>query len=219
MILKTGGELSLVYVGRLCLVGVSTAGAAVAAYLLSSRTFPERMIDIEGTTARVIPKKGTAKSYPAHFYYDCIKVINLKERTVLLVGNGSHTDYIETMVPRESDLEEPISEILGVLGYEKDEQKTPRVIGVAGEDELILGLVSEKGLDIKRFEPSPGRAYYVSTYQMQQVGKHYIEGFTAENALAMINILKKEDPFSTFTNYLGSAAANLSHGRLDLACD
>ena len=207
------------YVGRLCLVGTSSTGAAVVAYMLSSRSFTERMIDIEGTTAKVVPKKGSEKSYPAHLYYDCIKVINLKGRTVLLVGNGPHTGYIETMVPRESDLEEPISEILGVLGHENDEQKTPRIAGIATEDELILGLVSEKGLDIERFEPQPGRAYYVATYQIQQVGKHSIERFTAENALATINILKKEDPFSNFTEYLGSAAANLSHGRLDLACD
>lgn len=207
------------YVGRLCLVGTSIAGAAVAAYMLSSRSYPERIIDIEGTTAAVVPKKGSAPSYPAHLYYACIKVINLKGRTVLLVGNGPHTDYIETMVPRESDLEEPISEILEVLGHEKDEQKTPRIVGIAGEDELILGMVSEKGVDIKRFKPNPGRAYYVATYQMQQVGKHCIENLPAENALAVISILRKEDPFSTFTDYLGSAAVNLSHGKLDLACD
>jgi IMP cyclohydrolase len=207
------------YVGRLCLVGVSITGAAVAAYLLSSRTYPERMIDIEGVTAKVVPRKGLPRSYPSHLYYDCIKVVDLKDRTVLLVGNGTHTDYIESMIPRDIDLKGPISEILGVLGCERDEKKTPRIVGIASEDELILGVVSEDRLDVERFEPYPGRAYYVSTYQMQQVGKHCIEKFRAENALATIKILKMEDPFRSFTDYLGSAAANLSGGRLDLACD
>jgi len=207
------------YVGRLCLVGVSKTGAVVAAYLLSSRTFPERMIDIEATTAKVIAKGSSAKDYPSKIFYDCIKVVKIDESAVLVVGNGPHTDYVESMVPRDSDLERPISDILEVLGHEKDEQKTPRIIGVAGENELVLAVASERGLDIKKFQAQPGKAYYVSTYQLQEVGKHTVEDFTVTNALEMIKTFKETEPFRGFTNYIGSATANFSHGKLDLACD
>lgn len=188
------------------------------AYLLSSQSYPDRMIDIEGTTAMVIPRGNMGRTYPPSLFYNCIKVVKLKEKTVLLVGNGSHTDYIETMVPRESDLEEPVSEILQVLGCERDEQKTPRILGIASTDELMLGLASEKGLDVKMFQAEPGKAYYVST-KFVEVGKYFLEDFSAQTALQMINIFKETEPFRGFTDYLGSAAANLIQGKLDLACD
>ncbi len=177
------------------------------------------MIDIRETTAKVVQRSSSAMSYPPHLFYNCIKIIRMAKRTVLLVGNGTHTDYVETMVSSEIDLERQVSAILEVLGYEKDEKKTPRIVGAVGENGLILGLISEKGLNVKKLEAQPGRAYYVSTYQFQEVGKHFIEDFDAENGLDMIRILKETEPFCNFTDYVGSASANLTRGKLDLACD
>ena len=91
-------------------------------------------------------------------------------------------------------------------------------MGIASTDELMLGLASEKGLDVKMFQAEPGKAYYVST-KFVEVGKYFLEDFSAQTALQMINIFKETEPFRGFTYYLGSAAANLIQGKLDLACD
>jgi IMP cyclohydrolase len=199
-------------------VGVTKTGTLVAAYLLSSRSFADRMIDIRETTAKVVQRSSSSKSYPPNLFYICIKIIRMAKRPVLLVGNGTHTDHVEMMMPREIDLERQVSTILEVLRYEKDEKKTPRIVGAVGENGLILGLISEKGLSVKKFEVQPGRAYYVSTYQFQEVGKHFIEDFV-ENSFSMIRILKETEPFCNFTDYVGSISANLTRGKLDLACD
>jgi len=135
------------------------------------------------------------------------------------VGNGPHTDYIEKAITKEGQIMDRASEILEVLGHEQDEQRPPRILGIATEEQLILGLIGENGLDLKTFESYPGKAFFVSTSQLQEVGEHTIKDFKAENALEMIRLLKEMNPFNKFTNYLGAAAAVLFNGRLDLACD
>lgn len=92
------------YVGRLCLVGVSKRGTLVAAYLLSSKTYFERDISIQGATAKVILRKATAKLYPPELFYDCIEIINLGQRSTIVVGNGSHTDSVEKMISCQSNM-------------------------------------------------------------------------------------------------------------------
>jgi hypothetical protein len=79
-----------------------------------------------------------------------------------------------------------------------------------------LGLIGENGLNLKTFEPYPGKAFFVSTSQLQEVGEHIVKDFKAENAIEMIR-LKEMTPFNKFTNYLGAAV--LFNGRFDLACD
>jgi IMP cyclohydrolase len=123
------------------------------------------------------------------------------------------------LMPREIDLERQVLTILEILRYKKDEKKIPRIVGAIGENGLILGLISEKGLNVKKFEAQLGRAYYVSPHQFQEVGKHFIEDFDVENALNMITILKETEPFCNFTDYVGSVSANLTSGKLDLSCD
>lgn len=207
------------YIGRLCLIGVSNTGKLFVGYRLSSRSFPDRIIDIESNSAKVIPKGDSSKSYSSHLFYNCIKIANLNNRTILIVGNGPHTDYIEKVITKEGQIMDRASEILNVLGHEQDEQRTPRILGIATEEQLILGLIGENGLDLKTFEPYPGKAFFVSTSQLQEVGEHIIKDFKAENALEIIRLLKEMTPFNKFTNYLGAVAAVLFNGRLDLTCD
>ncbi|WP_455279029.1 IMP cyclohydrolase [[Eubacterium] cellulosolvens] len=40
------------YIGRLCLIGISNTGKLFVGYRLSSRTFPDRKINIEGNSAK-----------------------------------------------------------------------------------------------------------------------------------------------------------------------
>ncbi|WP_455279027.1 IMP cyclohydrolase [[Eubacterium] cellulosolvens] len=168
---------------------------------------------------KVIPKDVSSKSYSSHLFYNCTKITNLNNRTILIAGNGSHTEYIEKVLTKEDQIVDCASEILQVLGHEQDEQRTPRILGIVTEEQLILGLIGENGLGLKKFQPYPGKAFFVSTLQLQEVGEHIIKDFKAENALELIRLLKEMTPFNKFTNYLAAVAAVLFNGRFDLACD
>ena len=92
------------YAGRLCLVGVSKNEALIAAYLLSSRTYSEGMICVQGTTAKVVPREGMKSAYSPDLFCDCIKVISIGQKLTLVVGNGSHTDTVERTIPHSTSL-------------------------------------------------------------------------------------------------------------------
>jgi IMP cyclohydrolase len=109
----------------------------------------------------------------------------------LIVGNGSHTDYIEKTITKEDQIMNLTSEILKVLGHEKDDQRTSRILGITTEKQLILGLIGKNGLNLKTFEPYPGKAFFASTSQLQEMGEHIIKDFKAENALETIRLLKE----------------------------
>jgi len=63
------------------------------------------------------------------------------------------------------------------LKQKKNEKTTPRIVGVATNDMLVLGLADERRKGLKTFQANPGRAYYISTYQLQNIGEHSVEDF------------------------------------------
>ena len=91
----------------------------------------------------------------------------------MIAGNGPHTDCIEKVLTKEDQIVDRASEIFQVLGYEQDEQRTPRILVIVTEEQLILGLIGENGLDLKTFQPYPRKTFFVSTSQLQEVGGTY----------------------------------------------
>mgnify|MGYP001135856584 CR=1 FL=1 len=112
-----------------------------------------------------------------------------------------------------------VPRILESLKQKKSGQTAPRIIGVATKDMLVLGLADENRAKFRTFQPNPRRAYYISTHQFQDIGEHVVYDFTADAAPEMIKIFKETKLFSELTDYIGSAAACISNGKLDLACD
>jgi len=141
------------YIGRFVVVGPD-----VAAYRVSSRSFPNRKIIERDGSLTVVPTEDAPGTDNPYVSYNCVRTANDGETAIL--GNGSHVDPITEKVERGYPARDALAEALLALDYEKDDYNTPRVAGVVGE-RAFIGTVREDAVLVREVtEPT-----LVATYE------------------------------------------------------
>jgi IMP cyclohydrolase len=145
------------YVGRFVVVGPD-----IAAYRVSSRSFPNRKIVERESALTVAPTEDAPETDNPYISYNCVRTAD--ESAV--VGNGTHVDPITEKLELGYPARDALAESLLALDYEKDDYDTPRIAGVLAGDEsddptAYVGIVRKDALLVREVaEPT-----LVATYE------------------------------------------------------
>ena len=132
------------YVGRFVVVG-----PGVAAYRVSSRSFPNRKIVERDGSLTVVPTEDAPATDNPYVSYNCLRLVADESQAV--IGNGSHVDPIAEKLELGYPARDALAESLLALDYEKDDYDTPRIAGVVGE-EAFVGTVRKDALLVEQVE-------------------------------------------------------------------
>jgi len=113
------------YVGRFVVVGPQ-----VAAYRVSSRSFPNRRIVEREDALTVAPTEDAPETDNPYVSYNCVRTVERDAGEAAVVGNGSHVDPITEKLGLGYPARDALAESLLALDYEKDDYDTPRISGV-----------------------------------------------------------------------------------------
>jgi IMP cyclohydrolase len=160
------------YVGRFVVVGPE-----VAAYRVSSRSFPNRRITERDGSLTVVPTEDAGETDNPYISYNCVRTVEAGGETAVL-GNGSHVDPITEKLGMGYPARDALAESLLALDYEKDDYDTPRVAGVLGESAYI-GVVRKDALLVREVEEPT----LVATYE-ENAPTPYAFGATDARAAA-----------------------------------
>lgn len=156
------------YVGRFVIVG-----GDVAAYRVSSRSFPNRQIVRRDGVLTVAPTATAEETDNPYVSYNCYRQSG--DRAVL--GNGSHVDPIAEKLDLGYPPRDALATGLLTLDFERDEYDTPRLAGVLGE-ESYLGIVRRDALLVEAVaDPT-----LVATYELDSPEMVTFEATTASDA-------------------------------------
>jgi len=202
-------------VGRLLIVGAPKSGGVLAAYRLSSRSFPHRKIEIIRNSAKVMPISGCEEDLRKnpHTTYTCLRII---DESSILVANGEHLDPICARIESGTPAHQAIVRVLAETGPEQDIYKTPRIAGFASQTTSILGIITEKGLAVKSFPTKAGTGYYVATYEKTDPAKNLIKNLDAKSAADAAKQIHKGPDFKHFTNEISTVAALIRDGKIEI---
>ena len=152
------------YLGRIVAAGMTKDGKPVAAYRVSSRSFPNRTAHLADRTISIIPRKGFESDLSKNPYiaYNCVRLSG----KIAVATNGSHTDPIIEKIIAGMNLRDAFALSLLAMDYEKDSLDTPRVAaGVDAETgTAVLGIVRKDAVLVRLFSLEPGKMIYLSTY-------------------------------------------------------
>ncbi len=205
------------YVGRMVAIGRTPAGANVAAYRVSSRSFPNRKaVEIDGRCA-VVPREGHESDIAKNPYiaYNCLR----RAADWVVVSNGTQTDPISEKIAAGVPIRDALALSLLTLDYEKDEYNTPRIaaavplVGNSG----WLGTVRRDALLLTEIPLEAGRASYVATYEMDDPRRGQGLALEASDAAAVARFLVDGGEFAKLTHPVTSAAAVASGHSFALA--
>ena len=196
------------YLGRIVAAGMTAKGNVVAAYRVSSRSFPNRTADLAGETVSIIPRKGFESDLAKNPYiaYHCLRLAG----RIAVATNGSQTDPIVEKIAMEIPPRDAISLGLLAMDYEKDSLDTPRIVAVVSNRKPVgyLGIIRKDALLVREFPLVPGEVRYLSTYEKNTPSMHQVttgfDGVCAECAAAYV---VDGGIFADFTNPVTSAAA------------
>ena len=172
------------YVGRIVAVGRTKAGANAALYRVSSRSFPNRRaVEVEGRLA-VVPRPGHEGDLHKNPYiaYNCVRVAG----ELCVATNGSQTDPIAEKLALGVPPRDALASVLLALDFEKDSLSTPRIAGIVPRDGDVgwLAIVRHDALVVKAVPLEAGRAWYISTYEHDDVRESQRVDFDAADAEA-----------------------------------
>lgn len=160
------------YVGRFIVVGPD-----VAAYRVSSRSFPNRkIIDRDGTLS-VVPTEDAAETDNPYVSYNCLRTTEDGEQAA--IGNGSHVDPIVEKLDLGYPARDALVTGLHAMDYEKDDYNTPRIAGVLDDTGAgVIGTVTHDALVVETVtEPT-----LVATYEENRPTTYDIDATDAESA-------------------------------------
>jgi IMP cyclohydrolase len=192
------------YLGRILAVGSTEAGKFVA-YRVSSRSFPNRMVNVFEDRAAIVPKEGHEKDVFKNPYiaYNCIRIVD----DVAVVSNGSHTDIVAEKIASGMNIRDSIALTLLTMDYEKDELNTPRIAGATTLDgDSYIGIVTRGGIIVEKVE----QCSYISTYEHTK--PHNVE-FVCSSAEEAAKFIYSGGKFEEFTNPVDSVAAFADNGQ------
>nr|WP_193570153.1 IMP cyclohydrolase [Halorussus sp. JP-T4] len=160
---------SCVYIGRFLVVG-----PRVAAYRVSSRSFPNRQVVERDDALTVAPTDDAPETDNPYISYNCVRTAG----DAAVVGNGSHVDPITEKLGLGYPARDALAESLLALDYEKDDYDTPRIAGVVDEDAAFVGTVRRDALLVRAVdEPT-----LVATYERDAPGPFDFAAETAAEA-------------------------------------
>ncbi|MFI5316606.1 MAG: IMP cyclohydrolase [Myxococcota bacterium] len=195
------------YVGRIVAVGRTRAGSNAALYRVSSRSFPNRMaVEVEGRLA-VVPRPGHEGDLHKNPYiaYNCLRIAG----ELAVASNGSQTDPIAEKLALGVPPRDALATVLLALDYEKDALQTPRIAGIVPRDGDVgwLAIVRHDALVVKAVSLEPGRAWYVATYEHDDVLEAQCVDFDAADAEACAHFAIDGGRFAELEKPVTSAAA------------
>jgi IMP cyclohydrolase len=161
------------YVGRFVVVGPN-----IAAYRVSSRSFPNRKIVERDSALTVTPTEDAPETDNPYISYNCSRTAG----DSAVVGNGSHVDPITEKLELGYPARDALAESLLALDYEKDDYDTPRIAGTVGEDSAYVGIVRKDALLVREVtEPT-----LVATYEKDSPGAVSFDAETAGEAVSEV---------------------------------
>ena len=140
------------YLGRFVVVAPT-----VAAYRVSSRSFPNRQIYERDGALVVGPTADAPETENPYIAYNCVRTTD----DTAVVGNGSHVDPIAEKLARGYPARDALTTALHALDFEKDDYDTPRIAGTVSEDGAYIATVRRDALHVQAVtEPT-----LVATYE------------------------------------------------------
>ena len=205
------------YVGRIVAIGRTPGGANLAAYRVSSRSFPNReAVQGEGRCA-VVPRAGHEADVSKNPYiaYNCLRIVG----DWAVVSNGSHTEPISEKVAAGMPIRDALALSLLALDYEKDDYNTPRIAGAVPltGDAGWLAIVRRDALVVTELALEAGRAAYVATYELDDPRGNQSAVLEGADAAAVARYVVDGGEFAKLTHAVTSAAAVASGGSFELA--
>ncbi|NEU59100.1 IMP cyclohydrolase [Halorussus sp. MSC15.2] len=186
------------YIGRFLVVGPQ-----VAAYRVSSRSFPNRKIIERDDALTVAPTEDAPETENPYISYNCVRSVeprsaeSANERPgtptaggSVVVGNGSHVDPIAEKLELGYPARDALAESLLALDYEKDDYDTPRIAGTVGEESAFVGIVREDALLVREVTTPT----LVATYERDAPESFDFAADTAAEAAAEAYELDFEHP-------------------------
>jgi len=161
------------YVGRFLVVG-----HGIAAYRVSSRSFPNRMVTERDGALTVGPTPDAPETDNPYIAYNCVRTADRGDGPVGVVGNGSHVDPIAEKVDMGYPPRDALALALLALDFEKDDYDTPRIAGVASGSGAFVATVRRDALLVEAVEEPT----LVATYERDSPGAFSLEAETAEAA-------------------------------------
>ena len=205
------------YVGRIVAIGRTPGGANLAAYRVSSRSFPNReAVQGEGRCA-VVPRAGHEADVSKNPYiaYNCLRIVG----DWAVVSNGSHTEPISEKVAAGMPIRDALALSLLALDYEKDDYNTPRIAGAVPltGDAGWLAIVRRDALVVTELALEAGRAAYVATYELDDPRRNQSAVLEGADAAAVARFVVDGGEFAKLTHAVTSAAAVANGGSFELA--
>lgn len=206
------------YVGRIVGVGRNLNGYPVAAYRVSSRSFPNRNAERLGDTVQIVAQAGSADaaSDSPYIAYECL----IWNERFAVVSNGTHTRPIYERLKAGNAPRDAIASVLVGLDREFDQHDTPRICGVVdiAGDTLWLGSITATSLSVMPLEIRRGQLAYVTTYELPLPGREQMDDrFNAVDATAACRYIVGESVFSEFDKPVCAASWVASAPDADIA--
>lgn len=180
IIIPSHGSYCNMYIGRFIIITPS-----LAAYRVSSRSFPERKIITrdDGEVVTVVPTSDAEPTDNPYISYNCARAAG----QTIVVGNGSHVDPITEKLTLGYPARDALALGLLAMDYEKDAYNTPRIAGTVG-DSAYIGIVRD---DAVLVEPVTGPTI-VATYEKNTPEPIDFDATTPETAATEIMALPFE---------------------------
>lgn len=197
------------YVGRIVMVGRTPEGKNVAAYRVSSRSFPNReaRLNAEAQTVSIMPKPGFEGDLAKNPYiaYNCIRMA----KDWAIVTNGSQTDPIAEKMLLGMNVRDAIALSLLAMDYEKDHLNTPRIVAAVPlkGDIGYLGIVRHDAISVMPITLEAGKFSYVTTYEHNIPGQFNSDGYTVKTAQEACDFIFAQGLFVNLEKPVTAAAA------------
>ena len=132
------------YVGRFLVVG-----PGIAAYRVSSRSFPNRRVVERDGTLTVGPTEDAPETDNPYIAYNCVRPADHPSGRMVVAGNGSHVDPVAEKIELGYPARDALALSLLALDFEKDDYDTPRIAGVAGPASAYVATVQRDRLQVE----------------------------------------------------------------------
>ncbi|AHG05036.1 IMP cyclohydrolase [Halobacterium sp. DL1] len=185
------------YVGRFVVVGPE-----VAAYRVSSRSFPNRRVVEREDALTVAPTPDAPETDNPYVSYNCYR----EAAGHAVVGNGSHVDPIAEKLGLGYPARDALAESLLALDYEKDDYDTPRIagiltpdrdayVGTVRKDALLIESVDEPTLVATYEKDSPEAIGFDAATPEEAAQEAY--GAAFEHAVCAVGVSRDGDGYAT----------------------
>ena len=161
------------YVGRFLVVA-----PGIAAYRVSSRSFPNRMVTERDGALTVGPTPDAPETDNPYIAYNCVRVADRGDAPMVVVGNGSHVDPVAEKVDMGYPPRDALALALLALDFEKDDYDTPRIAGVVSDSAAYVATVRRDALLVEAVEEPT----LVATYEKDTPEPFDLESGAASEA-------------------------------------